>query len=334
MAKLDDSNLINFINEEELNKIALCFCKGQFDTIVKEYLTDNIINKMSSNSLTQQLAISIRLFCQLKCKLLNDAKKTLLSISTHNNTVIFPLLFLKAKTYIYNGEYKLAIELLGEMKNRYDTYTGNSNKEPTDIIYIETNECKFKYFSNLFIYLFGINNLDTKIKKIYFELAHTLSSISLANESFALIEEIHKRYSNDIVVLFTYAKLSVMLSYKVKYENAIREMKELSNSTEDQNKKSIIDNYIAYASTFESIGKNDYEKAKNTLVSLRNQASNNPLIENNIAVINVMTNKIDEGYGQLLNIVDKNKMDSSNDFIVSNIHTVSDYFNKKYIVDP
>ena len=91
MAKLDDSHFINFIDEEELNKIALCFSKGQFDTIVKEYLTDNIIKKMSSDSLTQQLAISIRLFCQLKCKLLNDAKKALLSISTQNNTLIFPL---------------------------------------------------------------------------------------------------------------------------------------------------------------------------------------------------------------------------------------------------
>ena len=174
--------------------------------------------------------------------------------------------------------------------------------------HIETNECKFKYFSNLFIYLFGINNLDIKIKKIYFELSHTLSSISFANESFALIEEMHKRYPDDIVVLFTYAKLSIMLSYKVKYENAIREMKELSNSTEEQKKKSIIDNYLAYASTFESIGKNDYEKAKNTLVSLRNQSSNNPLIENNIALINVMTNKIDEGYSELINIVDKFEM--------------------------
>lgn len=332
MAKLDDSNLINFIKEEDLNKMAICFSKGQFETIVKEYLNDSTINKMSSDALTQQLAMSILLFCQLKCKLLNDAKKTLLSISTQKNTLIFPILFLKAKSYIYNGEYKLAIELLSEMKYRYDTYLENSNKDNTDIIYIETNECKFKYFGNLFIYLFGINNLDIKIKKIYFELSHTLGSISFANESFALIEEMHKRYPNDIIVLFTYAKLSLMLSYKLKYEQTIKEMKDLSNSTEDQKKKGIIDNYIAYASTFESIGKNDYETAKNTLSSLKNQSSNNPLIENNIAMINVMTNKIDEGYLGLLNIV--NKMNSSNDFVVSNIHTVSDYFNKKYIVNP
>ena len=63
MAKLDDSNLLNFIKEEELNKIALCFSKGEFSTIVKEYLNDNIISKMSTDSLTQQLAIAILLFC-------------------------------------------------------------------------------------------------------------------------------------------------------------------------------------------------------------------------------------------------------------------------------
>ena len=50
MAKLDDSNFINFIDEEELNKIALCFSKVQFDTIVKEYLTDNIIKKIKSDN--------------------------------------------------------------------------------------------------------------------------------------------------------------------------------------------------------------------------------------------------------------------------------------------
>lgn len=333
MAKLDDSNLLNFIKEEELNKIALCFSKGEFSTIVKEYLNDNIISKMSTDSLTQQLAISILLFCQLKSKLLNDAKITLLTISNQKNALIFPLLFLKAKAYIYNGEYKLAIELFSEMKYRYDSFKSNSS-DNNDIIYIETNESKFKYFSNLFIYLFGINNIDTKIKKIYFELSHTLASISLSNESFALIEEMHKRYPNDIVVLFTYAKLSLMLSYKLKYETVINEMKELSKSTEEPKKKSIIDNYITFASTFESIGKNDYEKAKNTLISMRNQSPNNPLIENNISVINVLTNKVDEGYNGLLKIVDKNNMNSSNDAIVSNVHTVSDYFNKKYFVNP
>ena len=61
---------------------------------------------------------------------------------------------------------------------------------------------------------------------------------------------------------------------------------------------------------------------------------NNPLIENNISVINVLTNKVDEGYNGLLKIVDKNNMNSSNDAIVSNVHTVSDYFNKKYVVNP
>ena len=332
MAKLDDSNLLNFIKEEDLNKIALCFSKGEFSTIVKEYLNDNIIKTMSSDSLTQQLAISILLFCQLKCKLLNDAKKTLLTITTQKNSLIFPLLFLKAKSYIYNGEYKLAIELLSEMKYRYDSF--NNNPDNTNIIYIETNESKFKYFSNLFIYLFGINNIDTKIKKIYFELSYTLASISFPNESFALIEEMYKRYPNDIVVLFTYAKLSLMLSYKYKYETVINEMRELSKSTEDPKKKSIIDNYITYATAFESIGKSDYEKAKNNLISLRSQFPNNPLIENNISVINVLNNKVDEGYNGLLKIVDKNNMNISNDFIVSNIHSVSDYFNKKYIVNP
>lgn len=123
--------------------------------------------------------------------------------------VIFPLLFLKAKILIYGGEYKKAIELLSVMKNKYDSYKSSVSKDTNDIIFIETNNSKFTYFSNLFVFLFGINNIDIKIKKIYFELSHLVSSLSFSVESYSLIDQLYQKYSSDIVILFAYAKMSI-----------------------------------------------------------------------------------------------------------------------------
>ena len=38
-----------------------------------------------------------------------------------------------------------------------------------NIIYIETFKQDFIYFNNLFNYLFALNNIDSKIKKLYYQ---------------------------------------------------------------------------------------------------------------------------------------------------------------------
>ena len=102
------------------------------------------------------------LYSLLKLNNVNEAKKIDTSFSPKNG-LMFPFLFLKAKVLIYSGDYKNAIELLSDMKKRYESYQSNETKDVNDIIYIETNKSSFKYFSNIFVYLFGINNIDIKI---------------------------------------------------------------------------------------------------------------------------------------------------------------------------
>ena len=156
--EINDSNLSQYLSDEALTEIATHFSKGEFETITTSLLTEDIIKKVNDD-ISKQINLSVYLYSLLKLKKVNEAKKIDSSFSPKNG-LIFPFLFLKAKILIYCGDYKNAIELLSDMKKRYDAYQSNDTKDVNDIIYIETNKSSFKYFSNVFVYLFGINNID------------------------------------------------------------------------------------------------------------------------------------------------------------------------------
>ena len=159
--EINDSNLSQYLSNETLIEIATLFSKGDFEVITTSLLTEDIIKKVNDD-ISKQIILSVYLYSLLKLKNVNEAKKIDTSFSPKNG-LMFPFLFLKAKVLIYSGDYKNTIELLSDMKKRYESYQSNETKDVNDIIYIETNKSSFKYFSNIFVYLFGINNIDIKI---------------------------------------------------------------------------------------------------------------------------------------------------------------------------
>lgn len=83
----------------------------------------------------------------------------------------------------------------------------------------------------------------------------------------------------------------------------------------------------------ELISKNDYEKARSSMLNIGGRLPNNAMLVNNIAVLDILSNKVDDGFNAMLNVVGKSKMNSMNDITYSNMVTVSDMFGKKIIVD-
>lgn len=128
--------------------------------------------------------------------------------------------------------------------------------------------------------------------------------------------------------------MSILHSHSVNYTKALTQMKKLKeDNSSNPSLKSTIENYIDYITSMELISKNDYEKARSSMLNIGGRLPNNAMLVNNIAVLDILSNKADDGFNAMLNVVGKSKMNSMNDITYSNMVTVSDMFGKKIIVD-
>ncbi len=128
--------------------------------------------------------------------------------------------------------------------------------------------------------------------------------------------------------------MSILHSHSVNYTKALTQMKKLKeDNSSNPSLKSTIENYIDYITSMELISKNDYEKARSSMLNIGGRLPNNAMLVNNIAVLDILSNKVDDGFNAMLNVVGKSKMNSMNDITYSNMVTVSDMFGKKIIVD-
>ena len=128
--------------------------------------------------------------------------------------------------------------------------------------------------------------------------------------------------------------MSILHSHSVNYTKALTQMKKLKeDNSSNPSLKSTIENYIDYITSMELISKNDYEKARSSMLNIGGRFPNNAMLVNNIAVLDILSNKVDDGFNAMLNVVGKSKMNSMNDITYSNMVTVSDMFGKKIIVD-
>ena len=128
--------------------------------------------------------------------------------------------------------------------------------------------------------------------------------------------------------------MSILHSHSVNYTKALTQMKKLKeDNSSNPSLKSTIENYIDYITSMELISKNDYEKARSSMLNIGGRLPNNAMLVNNIAVLDILSNKVDDGFNAMLNVVGKSKMNSMNDITYSNMVTVSDMFSKKIIVD-
>ena len=128
--------------------------------------------------------------------------------------------------------------------------------------------------------------------------------------------------------------MSILHSHSVNCAGALTQMKKLKeDNSSNPSLKSTIENYIDYITSMELISKNDYEKARSSMLNIGGRLPNNAMLVNNIAVLDILSNKVDDGFNAMLNVVGKSKMNSMNDITYSNMVTVSDMFGKKIIVD-
>lgn len=98
--------------------------------------------------------------------------------------------------------------------------------------------------------------------------------------------------------------MSILHSHSVNYTKALTQMKKIKedNST-NPSMKSIIENYIDYSTSLELLSKGEYEKAESSMLNIGGRLPNNAMLVNNIAVLDILSNKVDDGYNAMLNVV-------------------------------
>jgi hypothetical protein len=197
-----------------------------------------------------------------------------------------------------------------------------------NIYTIETFHQKFKYFYNLFNYLFCMNKLDAKIKKLYFELKTNLFSLKFYSQSYKTILELYQKYPDDILIQYEVAKDSVIFSKIDKFQEILEEMKKNRDSQQDENKVRIYNNFIMYAEALSELAQCKYNETQDIFKEIQKN-EDNPILENNIAVLDIYKNDIKEGFDKLMIIHHEKKNDSENEFTKNTIKTIMDKFNIK-----
>ena len=293
----------------------------------------NLFEKLNEDELSQQILLTIALYCLLKKKTLTEEAKTLINKYNYPHyDMIFPLILLKAKYFIKAKNIPKAIDILNEAIFLYEDYKLHLDEKKNDLknIYtIETFHQKFKYFDNLFNYLFCINKLDVKIKKLYFELKICLISLKFYTQAYKTILDLHQKYPDDIVVQFELAKDSVLFSKPDKYQEILKQMKKNRDSQKDEKNIKIYSNFVMYAESLAELANSKYEESQKIMEEILKNDENNILIKNNIAILKVYKNNAKECNEKLMSMCRDKKNESGNEYIKNTIKTIQDKFHIK-----
>ena len=229
----------------------------------------NLFEKLNEDELSQQILLTIALYCLLKKKNLTEEAKTLINKYNYPHyDMIFPLILLKAKFFIKAKNIPKAIDILNEAIFLYEDYKLHLEEKQKDLknIYtIETFHQKFKYFDNLFNYLFCMNRLDVKIKKLYFELKICLISLKFYTQAYKTILDLYQKYPDDIIVQFELAKDSVLFSKPDKFQEIFEEMKKNRDNQKEEKNIKIYSNFVMYAEALSELAKSKYEESQNLM---------------------------------------------------------------------
>ena len=295
----------------------------------------NLFEKLNEDELCQQILLTIALFCLLKKKNFTESEEALTLINKYNYPhydMIFPLILLKAKYFIKTKNVPKAIDILNDAIYLYEDYKLHLDEKKNDLknIYtIETFHQKFIYFDNLFNYLFCMNRLDVKIKKLYFELKSCLTSLKFYSQAYKTILELYEKYPDDILIQFELARDSVLLSKPDKYQEILDVMEKNRDNQKDENTIKIYNNFIMYAGALSQLAQCKYDESKEFFNEILKNDENNILIKNNIAILDIYNNKPKECYEKLMNIYNYKKNESANEYIKSTIKTIQEKFNIK-----
>ena len=294
----------------------------------KLVLNLELLEKCNEDKLTQQILLTIIIFCLLKTNKMEEAKTIFEKYVFTLEKIIFPLILLKAKYFIKIKNTPKAIDIYSESINAYNDYlSSEENKNDTNnIITIETYHQNFKYFKNVFNYLFALNNIDSKIKKLYLELKFCLNSLKFYSQAYQLILEIYQKYPNDIQIMFELTKDSITFSKIDKYQEMIEAMKKRRDNENDGKKKLIFNNFILYAQALYQVAQGKIDLSQNTFSEILKTDPSNPLILNNSALLNIYKNNPKECYNNLIQLYTKGN-DSSNETIKNTINFIAEKFN-------
>ena len=294
----------------------------------KLVLNIELLEKCNEDKLTQQILLTIIIFCLLKANKMEEAKTIFEKYVFTLDKIIFPLILLKAKYFIKIKNTPKAIDIYSESINVYNGYlSSEENKNDTNnIITIETYHQNFKYFKNVFNYLFALNNIDSKIKKLYLELKFCLNSLKFYSQAYQLILELYQKYPNDIQIMFELAKDSITFSKIDKYQEMIEAMKKRRDNENDGKKKLIFNNFILYAQALYQVAQGKIDLSQNTFTEILKTDPGNPLILNNSALLNIYKNNPKECYNNLVQLYTKGN-DSSNETIKNTINFIAEKFN-------
>ena len=294
----------------------------------KLVLNLELLEKFNEDKLTQQILLTIIIFCLLKANKMEEAKTIFEKYVFNLDKIIFPLILLKAKYFIKIKNTPKAIDIYSESINVYNDYlSSEENKNDTNnIITIETYHQNFKYFKNVFNYLFALNNIDSKIKKLYLELKFCLNSLKFYSQAYQLILELYQKYPNDIQIMFELAKDSITFSKIDKYQEMIEAMKKRRDNENDGKKKLIFNNFILYAQALYQVAQGKIDLSQNTFTEILKTDPGNPLILNNSALLNIYKNNPKECYNNLVQLYTKGN-DSSNETIKNTINFIAEKFN-------
>ena len=294
----------------------------------KLILNLELLEKLNEDKLSQQILLTIIIFCLLKLNKTEDAKVILDKFIFPLENIIFPLILLKSKYFIKIKNTPKAIDIYSESINNYNNYLSSSENKNNinNIITIETYYQKFKYFRNIFNYLFALNNIDSKIKKLYFELKFCLNSLKFYSQAYQLSLELYQKYPKDIQIIFELAKDSITFSKLDKYQEMIEAMKKRRDEEADGKKKLIFNNFILYAQSLYQIAQGKIDLSQNTFSEILKADPGNPLIINNMALLNIYKNNPKECYNNLVQLFMKGN-DSSNETIKNTINFIAEKFN-------
>jgi len=294
----------------------------------KLVLNLELLEKCNEDKLTQQILLTVIIFSLLKKNKLEEVKTIFEKYVFTLDKIIFPLILLKAKYFIKIKNTPKAIDIYSESINVYNDYlSSEENKnDANNIITIETYHQNFKYFKNVFNYLFALNNIDSKIKKLYLELKFCLNSLKFYSQAYQLILELYQKYPNDIQIMFELAKDSITFSKVDKYQEMIEAMKKRRENESDGKKKLIFNNFILYAQALYQVAQGKIDLSQNTFSEILKTDPGNPLILNNSALLNIYKNNPKECYNNLIQLYTKGN-DSSNETIKNTINFIAEKFN-------
>ena len=251
-----------------------------------------MLDKTKNEIYLQQILLTILIYSNLKLKKFDNVKKFYDHFDLNN--AIFPIKFLKAKFLFLSNSKNFAINYYYKLLKDYENYDIEKDKKNfKNIITIETFHSNFQYFQNLFYYLFSLNNIDSKIKKCYFEIKICLCESGNYLKSFELIEKLYHKYSKDLMIMYECCLSAIYINNIEKYNYYLYNIKKLKEENENNEEyKKIIDNYINFCEVLFNIVERNFDEAHEKIKNILNVLPENNILKNNSFIMELYSNKI------------------------------------------